>query len=501
VTQAHARSRPSSLRLNVAANYGGKLWSIASVYLFVPVYVHLLGIAAYGLIAFYSVALAVLYIADAGLSSSFAREAARERDHARLGALLASTEWALIAILAAAGIVMALCSDFIAQRWLHDGGALPRDTAVACVRLMPLALVPQIAMALYFGGLMGLQRQVLANGVTTAFNVVRSGLVVVPLFFVRDPQLFFAWQAAAGWVFLLLARSLLRREIGLPAAGVGRFSWPTLQPIVAYAGGMFAMSIIAGLNTQLDRIVVSSLRPLEEFAWYSVCATLAQVPSFVTLPIAAALLPRLTELVESRQQAELTRLYEFNSYMIAAVGSSVAIALCLFGSDALALWMPQRQMPPALGTVVTLLAAGALFLALQLAPFQLSLANGHNRTNAQLGLAVLVVTVPMQVLLTRRYGLVGAAVPWLALNAFAFVYLGVRLNRRFYPGSTRRWFTAHCLPPVLVAGAVLGLAHAATASLHAQALPRCIAAAGASLLSVLAAYRLQPTFARTSIHA
>jgi O-antigen/teichoic acid export membrane protein len=500
VTTDATGRQPASLRWNVVANYTGRLWSIASVYLFVPIYIRLLGVGAYGLVAFYSVALAILYIADAGLSSAFAREAARAGDRGKLAQLLASTEWALLAIVGLAGALMAVGAEFVATRWLKTGAGMNADLATQCVRLMPLALVPQIVIALYYGGLMGLQRQVAANAFTTLFSFVRSGLVVLPIWFVPDIRLFFAWQAASSWVFLLVIRGSLRRELGINRLGLDRFSWVSLQPILGYAAGMFAMSIIAGVNTQLDRLVVSSLRPIEEFAWYALAATLAQIPAIVTTPIANALLPRFTELVESGDRRQLRDLYEFNSFLIAAVASAGACTLFFFANDVATVWMSHRAVPGSFVPVVQILSIGGLFLALQLAPFQLSLANGHNRTNVRLGIWVLLATVPLQIALTSRFGLLGAGVPWLLLNLFAFIYLGIQLNAKFNPGRVRLWFLCHCLPPLAVALPLLALGRFAADKAGTHGLAACVVAALFAGLSLAVSYAVRPFMIRRFSH-
>jgi O-antigen/teichoic acid export membrane protein len=479
-----------SLRVNVVANYAGRIWAIASVYLFVPFYIRTLGMGAYGLIAFYSVALAILYIADAGLSSSFGREAAREKDHARLLQLLASIELALFGILTVAGLVLFLAATPIADRWLKASGSVSTEVAVGCVRLMPLALVPQIAMSLYFGGLMGLQRQVTANVLTTTFSVVRSGVVLLPISIWPDPRVFFAWQAVTSWVFVAVMRATLRRALSTPGSRAPGPSWEALRPILGYASGMFAMSILAGLNTQLDRIVVSKLRPLEEFALYSLAATLAQIPTIITMPVALALLPRLTNLVEHGQTTSIRHLYELNTYLIASVASAAAFSLMFFAGDVATLWMKGQQLPEALVPVVQILSAGGLFLALQLAPFQLSLAHGHNRTNVRLGVFVLLVTIPLQVLLTIRFGLLGAGVPWLLMNTLAFVYLGVALNRRFNPGHTADWFLRCSLPPVVICGIALLAARAVASAARLGPFASCVVAGASGLVGVGASYLL-----------
>lgn len=477
-----------SLRLNVVANYVGKLWSVASIYLFVPFYIQLLGISAYGLIAFYSVALAILFIAEAGLSASFARQAARETDTGRLKSLMVSTEVVLFGMLVSAGLVMAVAAPLIAEHWLNAGDAMPQQLATDCVRLMPLALVPQIAMNLYTGGLYGQQRQVAANSWLAAFTAVRSGMVLVPLWLWPDPRVFFIWQAVSAWSFLLL----MRYSVSTRLAAGGGFSWAIIRSIAGYAGGMFAMSIISGLNTQIDRLVVSKIRPLDEFAYYSLAATLAQVPSLVTLPIGAALLPRLTQLVERRESARLRGLYELNTYLVAAVAAATAFVVIFFCPEILAVWLPGRPVPHDMFLVVRILSLGGLGLALQLLPLQLSLAHGHTATNVALGASMLAVTVPLQITLPMRYGLVGAAVPWLLVNAVAFVVLGTVLNRRFHDGRIGAWFLRLMLPPVLISLGTLAVARWAVDRWQLATWPALATAAFALTILALLCYAARP---------
>lgn len=492
-------TRQPNLGLNVVANYAGKLWSIASVYIFLPVYIRILGIDAYGLIAFNAIALALLFIADVGLSSSFAREAAKGQPPRALLDVLTSVERVLFGILVVIGGAFAALAPVIADHWLDNTQALDRQLVIQCLQIMPLALVPQIAMSLYFGGLMGLQRQVSANILSTAFNVIRSGCVIIPIYFLPDVRVFFAWQAGASIVLVLIMRSTLRRQIQRGSGSElrddqplhGRFSMAALRPIRAYALGMLGMSIVAGLNTQLDKLVVSKLLPLSEFAQYSLASTLAQIPYILTLPIAAALLPRFTNLLETQRDGELARLYRTSTYYIASIGAIAGLALCLFVDDVMALWMPSQSIDPLTVKAARLLALGSALMTFQLTPFQLSLAHGHNTTNVRLGVTMLLVSIPLQIFLTSRYGALGAAVPWLLMNAVAFVYLGVVLNLRFPIASVGAYFVADTLPAVLVAVVILGGARLAADAAGTSALMSCLIAALAAVAALASTHALR----------
>lgn len=486
--------------LNVVANYAGKLWGIASVYVFLPVYIRLLGLDAYGLIAFNSIVLALLYIADAGLSSSFAREAAKAESGQPLLDLLTSIERALFCILIVVGLIFMLAAPLISKHWLGRTGSVSLEHARQCLWLMPAALVPQIAMSLYFGGLMGLQRQVSANLLWTGFNFARSGLVIIPIYFLPDIRVFFVWQALASIAMMLVMRRALRNHVtasirdGSSHPVRGKFSWPALRAIQGYAAGMLGMSLIAGLNTQLDKLVVSKMLPLQEFAQYSLASTLAQVPYILTLPIAAALLPRFTNLLARADgTGELGTLYRSASFYIASVGAVAGLGLCLFMQDVFALWMHGQSINAHTVQAARLLAIGGMLMTLQLAPFQLSLANGHNATNLKLGVVMLFVCVPLQVLLTWQHGVLGAAIPWVLLNLVAFLYLGVVLNKRFPLVTLPQWFLVDTLIPVLTAMMCLTIARAVADVLQTGPLASCgmAALAAAAALGCSHAWRRQ----------
>jgi peptidoglycan biosynthesis protein MviN/MurJ (putative lipid II flippase) len=85
---------------------------------------------------------------------------------------------------------------------------------------------------------------------------------------------------------------------------------------------------------------------------------------------------------------------------------------------------------------------------MQVAVFQLSLANGHNRTSVIAGVFALGVSIPSQIVLISVYGVIGAAIPWAVINVLAYVLLGFILNRKFYSGSIQSWFWSFGIRPV-----------------------------------------------------
>ena len=67
----------SVIRRNVIANFAGKAWAVLMSLAFVPVYIKLLGIEAYGLIGFFLTLVAILSLLDLGLGTTLNRRLAQ----------------------------------------------------------------------------------------------------------------------------------------------------------------------------------------------------------------------------------------------------------------------------------------------------------------------------------------------------------------------------------------------------------------------------------------
>jgi O-antigen/teichoic acid export membrane protein len=449
-------SGSAALRKNVAANYAGKLWSIASVYLFVPLYVRLLGVDAYGVIAFHSALLGLLFIADAGLSSAFAREMARRsEDKAHLRTVLRSLELVYLAIAGVCALAVALASGWIAENWLRPTASLPPDLLRLCIILMGISSSIQVAMSLYNGGFMGADKHPRANAFQVGFSFVRSGLVVLPIYFMPDLKTYFAWQAATALTFIVWMRHSLWHMLG--GRQTSRFSIDALGTTWHFAAGMLGIAIISAVNTQVDKLVVSKLLSLQELARFSIASLLAQIPSMITLPIAVSLLPRMTRWAGAQDLPEIRRTYLRYSFIIGSLACTSGGVLALFPAELVRLWTRNDMLSASVGSTATLLVLGHILLAMQYMPYHLALAFGHNRTNLRIGAVFLVVTPVLLVFLTRSHGIAGAAVPWLFMNFVATLLLGVILTSKFLPGDTPAWFSkalfwplSACLPTVLI---------------------------------------------------
>src|SRR5579884_3671135 len=144
---------------------------------FIPVYTRLMGMEAYGLVGFSAVLNATFSLLDMGLSPTMNREMARLSAHLERAQEARDTVrtlewiyWPIGLVIAAVGLAAA---PLFTRYWLHTDRLSP-VTVQQAVSLMALSIALQWPYSLYEGGLLGLQRQVLLNGISITANTARG---------------------------------------------------------------------------------------------------------------------------------------------------------------------------------------------------------------------------------------------------------------------------------------------------------------------------------------
>lgn len=447
-----------SIKRNIVANVVGRFYAMGSIYLFVLFYVDILGVEKYGIIAFYTVLLTIGSIADIGLSATLSREAARENDKTKLRDLAATMERVLLACTLLFALVIIVFAESIAVQWLGGGESVNHVEVATSLRLMALMIPAQLGFSLYTAGLLNIERQVAANAILVAFVTVRGGLVIPLLYFAPSLILFFAWQLGATVIFFVLARATMMRAIGFNAFSLGRPSLATLKPLLGFAGGAFLFTLLSAVNSQVDKLVVSKSFPIETFGYYSLASTLSLFPAAVVGPLIATLLPRLTRMIADGDEVGASVLLSRFARLMAALSGLGTMGLVFFAPEIFSIWLGPEHVSAELVTVARILAGGGLFLALTAVPYYLGLAHGHNRTSVIVGASTLLLTIPVLVFATERFGLVGAAWPWLLANFLAFSALMAIVAKRYYRGSLTRLLLLSIVTPILGCALLLSAA-------------------------------------------
>jgi O-antigen/teichoic acid export membrane protein len=436
---------------NIIANLAGRLWAFASIFIFVPVYIKLLGIEAFGVITFYSVLLMLLTFAEAGLTATLNREFARQVDDPRYKAdLLRTFEYIYLGFALLIVCAVFLFAGSIADAFLKSQ-TIPREELIRDVRIMGLTIGIGIFPSLYQGGLMGLQRQVLSNAIGIGHNAVRAGLVVVPLLFFPTLQTYFYWQLACTILYCAILRSVIGKQIDSAGA---RANPAFLKQLWRYTAGVIGMAVIHAVNTQVDKLSVGNILSLTDFSYYNLSSQFAQMGFVLCSPLALAFFPELTRRISISDENSMHTLCRRFAFLTATLTAAATLVLITYAEPYIAIWQQDAAIARIVGPVARILLVSYFFMALQLIPYYIALAHGHTRTNVIIGIVSIALIVPGIYCFANRYGLIGAAIPWMGVNLLTTFLLWAIIFRRYLPGKFLPWMTADVLLPSVVTPAV-----------------------------------------------
>ncbi|HEY3413514.1 MAG TPA: oligosaccharide flippase family protein [Armatimonadota bacterium] len=444
------------IRQNIISNVIARIWGVISVYLFVPLYLKFLGIDAYGLVGFYSTLVAVFAFADMGFSATLNRQMARltvrEDSAGEMRDLLRTYETTYLCISFAVGVICWALAPLIAEHWLRSKVLGPHEMSSA-IRLMGVAIALQMPTGLYTGGLMGLQKQVRANVLQVGWGAFRGfGAVLVLWLWAPTIFAFALWQLISNALYCVLVRLSLWRTLSPdPAQPRPRFKWQVFNDTWRYAAGMAGMAVVSTLLTQADKLTVSKMMTLEVLGYYTLAGALASLPLMLASPIASAVFPRLTGLVEMGDHTGLVRLYHRTCELVGVAILPVGLTVAFFAGDFVFAWTGSAVTAHRAGLVASLLLVGQLMQALTVVPFYLALAHGNIKLNILVGVSSVVLITPLLFFLIRAYGVVGAGMSWVIMNLCTLPPYMYLLHKRFVPGELRKWCLGSVVRPFITA--------------------------------------------------
>jgi len=489
-----------SFRRNLLANFAGFGWVAVVHFACVPFYIRFLGVEAYGLVGFYLTLQAALLVLDLGLSPTINREMARHTARsgpaAELRDLARTLEVVSWTIGIALGTFVILLAPLIAERWIN-AESMSTEAVSSAVAYMGVLLVIQWPLNLYQGGLLGLQRQVRLNAIRMlAATLSGGGSVVVLWAWSPDLQAFFTWQICVT-VLQVLAMALSFWGAIPAAERPASCDVRSLRSAAGFATGMSGIAFFGMVLAQMDKIVLSKLLPLGDFAYYVLAATVASGLYLFVAPVHAAIFPRLSALVAVNDEREIRRLYHEGTQLLTVMVVPVAAVLTLFPLEIVRAWTSDAAIAGHVAPILGLLAMGVAVNGLMHMPHALQLAYGWTSIGLALAIGQVVVFLPLLVWVTNRFGGVGAAWVWALLNV-AYLAVGIPwTHRRLLRGDALRWLMSDvCVP---AAGAVLVVMIGRLLVRESSSSVQSLLAVGMILLaSVFAAFMLSPSAVRAA---
>ena len=424
---------------------------------FAPVFLHFLGIEAFGLIGAWLTLQALFAVLDLGISTTINRELARlsieTEARQEMRDLLRTLEilyWPIAVLIGAAVLILA---PWLANSWL-TGVRVDAATTHDALVLIGITLALQWAYDLYAGALLGLQRHVLLNVVLVAIATLRGAGAALVLWLVSPSvHAFFAWQAVCSALQTVLPALLAWHE--LRGSETPRYRPDLVRKIRGFAGGVLGISVLAAVLTQMDKIVVSEVLSLEAFGRYTLAGLVAASLGRVAGPIFTSLFPRLTEQVARGDLNSVADLYHRGTQLVSVLVFPLASVLALFSGTVLRVWTQDAHTAASTATTMGILLVGTALNGVMYMPYALQLAYGWTQLAFRINLAAVLILAPLVYLAALSWGTVGAAAVWTLLNG-GYVLVGVQLmHRRLLQAEQWRWYRDDILAPLVASLSVV----------------------------------------------
>ena len=396
---------------NIIANFIGKFWSILSNFLFLPLYIDYLGFESYSIISFTLVIGGLMAILDVGLTATLSREFARlDNSLTKKIRIFKTVESSYFIITGVSIAILYALSDIIAFRWVNLNNFKPEKVSFF-IKIISFGIGFQMLLRFYMGGLLGLEKQIKANIFQISWGIARNGLVVVVILFFPSLEVFFIWQTLSTVIFAVVLKLTLNKYLTGKYVFdlIPKFEKAVFKNIWRFAGGMFLISLVASLNSQMDKLAISKFLSVESLGYYTLAVSLSMAIYIFANPISVALLPRFTALYSTGNYISASLLFRKVNIFIGIFVFAMMANMSFFAEKLIWIWTGNKELAKESYIYLPIVSISYTMLSLSIFPYNIAIANGYTKLNNLLGLISLFVTLPGYWISTKFYGGIGAA--------------------------------------------------------------------------------------------
>lgn len=443
-----------SIRGNVFATYFSHIYTVLIGIVVVPIYISYMGVEAYGLIGFFSMLQACFQLLDIGLTPTISRETARycgkAVDPLTLRHLFRAFEIFFYGIAILGCLCIFIEAEAIATSWLNIG-LLPLEQVVLSIQLMAFIISLRWVAGLYRGAINGFEQLIWLGKVNVFIATVRFGFVIVIFEAIgSEPQYFFIYQFLIACIetgLLACKTYQLMPKISPPR----RIAWSLspLRGVMNFSLSMAFASVLWIVLTQSDKLLLSRLLALHDYAYITLAVLVASSITIITGPVNSVIIPRLIRLNAEGEEVKLYKLYHHTTQLVTVVVAPLSLMLAFFAQPLLFIWTNNADTAVKVAPMLRLYALGNGVLAFSAFPYYLQLAKGNLRLHILGSVFFLIFLLPSILFATTHLGAVGAGWAWLFTNIIYFLVWVPFVHQHFAKDLHFRWLIEDILPVII----------------------------------------------------
>jgi O-antigen/teichoic acid export membrane protein len=389
----------------------GQLLPMAAAVVCVPPLIHGLGVARFGVLSLAWIVIGYFSLFDLGLGRAVTKAVADRLGagrHDSIPPLVWTASLLMLLLGAFGGLVTLGISPWLVQRALKIPHDLQTETLTSFYWLA--ASIPLVTLTSGLRGVLEAQQRFgLANLIRVPLSIFSFAgpLLVLPFSHSLVPvvQVLVAGRIVALAAHLLAcfyAMPALRHNFALRRSEAG--------PLLHFGGWITASNILGPIVAYIDRFFIGALLSVTALAYYTTPLDMVGRLSVVPGALAAVLFPAFAvSLLQDPDRASML-LSRALKYTLLAI-FPIVLVIVVLAPEILRLWLGITFMENST-LVLRWLAAGVFINCFGQVPFAFVQSAGRPDLTAKMYVIELPLYFGLIWVLTRRYGLEGAAIAW-----------------------------------------------------------------------------------------
>lgn len=352
------------------------------------------------------------------------------------------------------GLAIYALSPFLVQKWINLD-EMDAGTAIYVLRFLGIASLVALQQSFYMSIFRGLQRMEFNNVIDVVINIVRQfGTILILIMGGSLIQVVY-WISASYGLSVFLYLIVLLRFFPLKALAPG-YSLSVIKRNRKFASIMTLQTILGGIISQIDKIILSKVMPIGMFGYYTFAYGNVSRGMLIADAISLAAYPSFSALYQAGdRKALLTQYRKLQDLLCFSTGP--IFALIPFALVPLFSFMLNHEAAKLLLVPTTLLCLGFYLHGALRIQHNFAVASGKPGIAVKTNLLAVLTVTPMSIVLIYYFGMTGAALYWILYNVFNAIYAIPKISKECINIRAQEWYI-QVSKSLLLIGSVYGIA-------------------------------------------
>jgi O-antigen/teichoic acid export membrane protein len=425
---------PKRLLKNASFSAAGQVVNMAVSILFVPAYIHFLGIDGYGIYSFLLMFFSWVIMLQAGVDPAVTRLTAKyvaESDYAKINSLITAS---IILQMAIASIIVGafvLSSDFLASFIVKNEIGFLNETKVA-LYYAGINIITLMCRNVYTAFFMGLQRYDISSSYDALSNVLASFLALFALWLGYGIVGMILVRLIINLLSIAALHYLVKRIVPSFCFSL-RISKELLKEIYNYASW-----IVVG---RVNRLAVNALPPIfigmyigpSGIAYFNIASRIVLALNNLLGSSTSVIFPFVSELETLKETGKIKLAYLGGNRLLSLISAPLYCFGIIYSWDLLYLWLGP-DVANNCWVLMAIFFMGYYLSSSTMIPSTFALAMGNSKILAITGFAQTMIVIFTLPFLLKAFGIIGAGLNLILFESASFV-TGIIVTTRIIKAS------------------------------------------------------------------